>query len=136
MPDTRRPRTVVPETLRDLLTTDVLGHLTTKRADGSLAPSIVWVDFDGEHVLVSSPLGARKGRNVRADPHVALSVVDHQDPFRYLQVRGRVTAIRPDADLECIDRMSRRYRGTDYRDRRGEREVFEITIDHVRAAGG
>ncbi len=131
MPDT----TTVPETLRDLLTTDVLAHMTTKRPDGGLAPAIVWVDFDGEHVLVSTPIGARKAANVRHDPNVALSVVDHANPWRYLQIRGRVTDIRPDTNLETIDRLSRRYVGGDYRDRSREREVLVITIDNVRAAG-
>jgi PPOX class probable F420-dependent enzyme len=124
----------VPEGMRDLLTTDVLGHLATIRPDGSLAPAIVWVDLDGERILVSSPLGAVKGRNVRANPNVALSVVDHRDPFRYLLIRGRVTEIRPDERLAVIDRMSRRYRGHDYADREGEREVFVITPDNVATA--
>ena len=131
MAEPKLPKTVVPESMRDLLTTDVLGHLATVRRDGSLAPAIVWVDFDGEHVLVSSPLGAKKGENVRGNPNVALSVVDHQNAFRYLQIRGRVTEIRPDTNLETIDRTSRRYRGHDYADREGQREVFVITIDNV-----
>ena len=131
MTDAKLPKTVVPEAMRDLLTTDVLGHLATVRKDGSLAPAIVWVDFDGEHVLISSPVGALKGANVRANPNVALSVVDHQNQFRYLQIRGRVTEIRPDTNLETIDRTSRRYRGHDYADRDGAREVFVITIDNV-----
>ena len=131
MPDPKPLKNVVPEAMRDLLTTDVLGHLATVRKDGSLAPAIVWVDFDGEHVLISSPVGALKGANVRANPNVALSVVDHQNQFRYLQIRGRVTEIRPDTNLETIDRTSRRYRGHDYADRVGAREVFVITIDNV-----
>jgi len=126
----------VPETLADLLTTDVLGHLVTVRADDSLAPAIVWVDFDGEHVLFNSPIGSRKGRNVRANPSVAISVLDHRNPWRYLAIRGRVTGIRPDEELAHIDRMSRRYVGSEYRWRGRPREIFEVTIDHVSASEG
>jgi len=128
--------TEIPAELTDLLTTDVLGHLTTVRPDGGLAPAIVWVDFDGTHVIVDSPVGARKGANVRANPQVALSLVDHQNPFRYLQLRGRVTAIHPDDGLVQIDRMSQRYRGGPYPWREQPREIFEITVDHVRVSSG
>jgi PPOX class probable F420-dependent enzyme len=129
------PKKTVPESLRDLLTTNNLGHLTTVRPDGGLAPSIVWIDFDGEQVLVSTPVGSRKGVNCRANLHVAVSVVDRANPFRYLQIRGRITDIRPDAGLALIDRLALRYIGSEYRDRTGAREVLEIAIDHVRAAG-
>ncbi|HSL98056.1 MAG TPA: TIGR03618 family F420-dependent PPOX class oxidoreductase [Candidatus Deferrimicrobiaceae bacterium] len=126
----------VPDALVDLVTTDVLGHVVTLRPDGALAPAIVWVDHDGEHVLFNSPVGSRKGRNVRANPQVAVSVVDHRNPFRYLAIRGRVTSIRPDDGLEHIDRMSQRYTGRPYGWRGRPREIFEVTIDHVSASEG
>jgi PPOX class probable F420-dependent enzyme len=126
----------MPGGLADLLTTDVLGHLVTVRPDGSLAPAIVWIDFEGEHLLFNSPIGSRKGGNVRANPNVALSVVDHQNPWRYLAIRGRVTHIRPDDDLAHIDALSRRYVGREYRWRGRPREIFEVTVDHVAASEG
>jgi PPOX class probable F420-dependent enzyme len=128
--------TEIPAELTDLLTTDVLGHLVTVRPDRSLAPAIVWVDFDGAHVLFDSPIGSRKGANVRANPQVALSVVDHGNQFRFLQIRGRVTDIRPDEGLAEIDRMSQRYNGHPYTWRDRPREIFEITIDNVQASTG
>jgi PPOX class probable F420-dependent enzyme len=128
--------TEIPAELLDLLTTDALGHITTMRPDGSLAPAIVWVDFKDGHVLVDSPIGSRKGTNIRANPQVALSVVDHGNPWRFLQIRGHVTGIRPDENLAQIDRMSQRYTGQPYRWRDQPREIFEIRIDHVRASTG
>lgn len=126
----------VPGELTDLLTTDVLGHLVTVRPDGSLAPAIVWLDFDGERLRFSSPVGSRKGRNVRGNPNVAVSAVDHRNPFRYLAIRGRVTGIRPDEGLQLIDRLSQRYTGRPYGWRDQPREVFEVTVDHVAASTG
>ena len=123
----------IPPSHVDLLTTGIVGHLTTIRPDGALAPSIVWIDFDGEHILTSSPIDSAKSRHVRAHPNVALSVVDPTNVWRYLQVRGHVSAIRPDDGLVFIDAMARRYLGHDYSDRDELREVFEITVDHVRA---
>ena len=126
----------VPDTLLDLLTTDHIGHVATLRPDGALAPSMVWIDWDGRHILTSSPIGSRKGQHARQSAPIALSVVDHRNPFRYLQIRGHVTGIRPDEGLAFIDRMSERYLGRPYDDRTEVREIFEITIDHVRARGG
>lgn len=125
----------IPDSLLDLLTTDHIGHLATMRSDGALAPSMVWIDWDGEHILTSSPVGSRKGIHTRQSGRVALSVVDHHDPFRYLQIRGHVSAIRPDEGLAFIDRMSMRYLGRPYENRSEVREIFAIIVDHVRARG-
>ena len=126
----------IPDSLVDLVTTDVLGHLVTVRAEGALAAAIVWVDYDGERLLFNSQVGSRKGRNVRSNPHVAVSVVDHRNPFRYLAMRGRLTGIRPDEALEHIDRLAGRYTGRPYGLRSRPREIFEITLDHVGASEG
>lgn len=126
----------VPDDLVDLLTSDRLGHVAALRDDGSIAQYLMWIDWDGEHVLTSSPLGSRKGQNWRRDPRVTLSVVDRDDPWRFLIIRGRVTATRPDDDLAFIDKMSLRYTGSAYRRRDMAREVFEITPEHVTAARG
>jgi PPOX class probable F420-dependent enzyme len=129
------PKTI-PQDLADLLSSNVLAHVSAHRQDGSMAQYLMWVDFDGEHVLTSSPVGSRKGAHWRRDPHVTLSVVDRSDDWRYLVIRGRVVDIRPDDGLEFIDRMSQRYTGQPYRMREYPREVFVIEPDHVRASGG
>jgi len=126
----------IPEELVDLLTTNVLGHVSAHRRDGSIAQYLMWVDFDGEHVLTSSPVGSRKGANWQRDPHVTLSVVDRADDWRYLIIRGRVVKRRPDEGLAFIDRMSQRYTGQPYRWRSSPREVFLIEPDWVRASTG
>lgn len=126
----------VPEDLVDLLTSDRLGHVSAVRSDGSIATYLMWIDWDGDRLLTSSPVGSRKGRHWRRDPQVAVSVVDRDDPWRFVIVRGRVTDIRADDGLAFIDKMSLRYTGSPYMRRDAPREVFEITPDHVRAARG
>jgi PPOX class probable F420-dependent enzyme len=126
----------IPEDLADLLTTDVIGNVTAKRPDGSLATYLMWVDWDGEHVLTSSPVGSRKGAHWRRDPQVSVSVKDRDNDWRYLVIRGRVVDIRPDEGLAFIDRMSERYTGQPYRFRERPREVFFIQPDFVRASSG
>lgn len=126
----------VPDDLLDLLTTNHLGHVSSLRPDGAIATHLMWIDWDGEHVLTSSPLGSRKGRNWRANPQASVSVVDPADPWRFVIIRGQVTDIRPDQNLAFIDKMSQRYVGAAYFRRDFEREVFLITADHVRASRG
>ena len=129
------PSPTVPDDLVDLLTTDRIGHVAANRADGSIAMYLMWVDWDGEHVLTSSPMGSRKGDHWRRDPNVTLSVVALNDQWRYLIIRGRVTEIRPDENLEFINRMSQRYTGGPYV-RNSPREVFVITPDYIRPSRG
>jgi PPOX class probable F420-dependent enzyme len=126
----------IPQDLAYLLTSDRIGHVSSLRPDGSIATHLMWIDWDGDHVLTSSPVGSRKGQNWRHNPQVSVSVVDASDPWRYVIVRGRVTDIRPDEDLGFIDKMSLRYVGAPYFRRGSAREIFVITPDHVRASRG
>jgi len=126
----------IPSDVSDLLTGGVLAHVGALRPDGSIAQYLMWVDYDGEHVLTSSTLGSRKGAHWRRDPHVTLSVVDASDDWRYLVIRGRVIDMRPDEELAFIDRMSQRYTGLPYRFREASREIFVIEPEHVIASRG
>ena len=126
----------VPDELVDLVTTDRLAHVSSVGENGWLFNHIMWVDWDGEHLLVNSPVGSFKSRNWRLNPHAGISVVDPANRYRYLQASGRVTEIRPDVDLAQIERMSWRYDGSAYPVRDRERETFFITLDRVRGALG
>ncbi|HEX8941177.1 MAG TPA: pyridoxamine 5'-phosphate oxidase family protein [Candidatus Limnocylindrales bacterium] len=125
----------VPADHTDLLRTNVLAHVTLTGADGSLVTHVMWVDFDGEHVLTSSPTASFKSRALRRRPQVAISAVDPSDAWRRLSISGRVTDIRDDEGLAFINELSRRYTGRGY-PRKEPREIFVITPDRVRAYGG
>jgi len=94
----------------------------------------MWVDFDGEHILTSSPKASFKSRAFRQQPHVAVSVVDHADPRRRLSVSGRVAQILDNEGLAFINKLSQRYVGGPY-PRKAPREIFVITPDRVRVFG-
>lgn len=125
----------IPEELAYLLRTNVLAHVSLTEADGSLATHVMWVDYDSEHILTSSPTESYKSRALRGRPQVAVSVVDPANPWRRLSISGRVTEIRDDEGLAFINRLSERYVGTPY-PRTGPREIFVITPDRVRAFMG
>ena len=132
--DNERPK--LPDDLLYLLTTDHIGSVSGVRPDGSIATHLMWVDWDGKHVLTSSPTGSRKADNWRANPNVSVSVVDHYDDWRFVIVRGRVVDVYPDDNLAFIDKMSERYTGAPYRRRDHPREVFVIEPDYIRSGQG
>jgi PPOX class probable F420-dependent enzyme len=118
----------------DLFSEPALGHVSYANAAGQIITFPMWVDFDGTHLLASSPVGSRKGQAIRRRPQVAVSVVSTKTPWRWLSVSGRVVDIQPDEGLALIDRMSHKYLGRAY-DRRSPQEVFTIEVDRVSHSG-
>ena len=126
----------VPAELVDLLTGSTLGHVTVITPAGALMTHVMWVDYEDGRVLTSSRVGSAKGKALRADPRVSISVVDRANPWRWVTVSGRVVEIRPDTGLAFIDKMSRRYTGRDYMMRNMQREIFVIEPERVRSSSG
>jgi PPOX class probable F420-dependent enzyme len=124
----------LPEGQIDLFEEPALGHLSYLNDRGQIVTFPIWIDYDGARILASSPVGSRKGAALRARPQVAVSIVSTRNPFHWLSVSGRVTEFTPDHDLAFIDKMSRKYLGSDY-ERRTPREVFSIEIDRVSDSG-
>src|SRR3990172_5359274 len=86
-----------------------LGIFVTLMKDGSPQATMVWVDHDGEHVLINTPLGSQKDRNLKRDRRVALCVVDRNQAQRYVQIRGRVAEIASDDEAwEHINKLSQK----------------------------
>lgn len=128
----------IPEAFLDLFTKPVLAHLATLMPNGSPQVTPVWIDFDGEHILVNTAEGRQKDRNLAARPAVALSMVDPDDQFRYLEVRGRVVERTRDGAIEHVDRLAQRYLGVERYPRHGQtapRIILKIALDHVVAQG-
>ena len=124
----------IPDTVRDLFDEPALGHVSYTNDAGQIVTFPMWVDFDGEHVLASSPVGSRKGRAIRERPQVAVSIVSTKTPWRWLSLSGRVVGIEPDEGLAFIDRMSHKYLGQPYQ-RRTPREVFTIELERLANSG-
>jgi hypothetical protein len=96
----------------------------------STRTSAAALDFDGERILVSSPVGSRKGQSLRERGQLAVSIVSNNNGWHWVSVSGRIVHFQPDHNLEFIDRMSQKYVGTGY-ERRTPREIFTIAIDRV-----
>ncbi len=101
----------IPASHSDLLVGPYHAILTTVMPDGSPQSSVVWVDFDGEYVIISTTRERQKGRNMQANPQVALLVMDPQDQARWLALRGQVVEISEQDAEEKLDDLARRYTG-------------------------
>lgn len=65
--------------------------LATINPDGGPQTSAMWVGRDGDEVLLSTVAGRRKHRNLERDPRASVTVLDSQDPYNYVELRGRAT---------------------------------------------
>lgn len=89
--------------------------LTTLRPDGQPVAQPMWVDSDGEHILINTEVHRRKFRNVEHDPRVVVTIWERGNPYHYSEVRGRVTdVIRGDRARRHIDELSELYDGQPY----------------------
>jgi PPOX class probable F420-dependent enzyme len=109
-------------------------HLATLMPDGSPQNAPVWVDLDGDRILICTGDGSLKARNTKRDPRVAISIVAYDNPYVEAQIRGRVVERRPDADFAVMDPVSRKYTGKPFpmRDNPAQRLVLVIEADRVR----
>jgi PPOX class probable F420-dependent enzyme len=101
----------IPENYLDLFKKPAFGNLGTVMKDGSPQVTPIWVDYDGKYVRFNSALGRVKDKNVRRDPRVSISVVDPENPYRYVEVRGRVVEITQHGADEHINSLSQKYLG-------------------------
>jgi PPOX class probable F420-dependent enzyme len=117
--------TLSPE-IKHLIDRANFAHLATLMSDGSPQSVPVWVGREGEHLVVCTGENSLKGKNTRRDPRVALSIVDFDNPYEEVQLRGRVMERRPDPDLKTMDPISHKYTGKPFPFRNSEARVALI----------
>jgi PPOX class probable F420-dependent enzyme len=128
----------IPEKYADLFQKRAFASLSTLLPGGVPQVTPVWVDFDGQHVLVNSAKGRVKDRNMRRDPRVSLAIIDPDNPYRYLEVRGRVVDVTEQGASQHIDKMAKKYLGKDKYPfaQAGEvRVLYKIEPENVHGSG-
>jgi PPOX class probable F420-dependent enzyme len=128
----------IPEKYLDLFKKPAFGNLATLMPDGSPQVTPVWVDFDGKYVRFNSALGRVKDRNIRRDSRVAVSIFDPENPYRHLDIRGRVVEITQNGADEHINSLSKKYLGKDvypYRQPGEVRVMYKIEPQKVSTMG-
>ncbi len=131
---TSKNKTRVPESHAYLLRSRTLAHVATLGPHGEPQNNPVWFGWDGEYVKFSQTKTRQKYKNLNRDPRLALSIVDPENPLRYLEIRGVVDRIEEDPDLEFINSMSEKYLGIEkYPNHRpgDERVVVFVRPEHT-----
>lgn len=128
----------IPSDAKHLLTGKNFAHLATLMDDGSPQVSPVWVDLDGEQVVINTAEGRLKPRNARRDPRVAISVTNAENQYESLLVRGRVVDVTDEGADENINALAKRYLDADeypFRQPGEERVILRIEPEKVSYTG-
>jgi PPOX class probable F420-dependent enzyme len=129
----------IPDAYLDLLTQKkAFADLATLMPDGTPQVTPVWFDYTGGVIRVNSAKGRTKVRNMKEGAPVALSIVDPENPYRYLQVRGKVTRVIEEGASAHIDSLAKKYLDKDkypWSKPDDVRVTFEITPGAVQAMG-
>ena len=128
----------IPEEFKDLFTKKAFAHLATLMPDGSPQVTPVWCDYDGTYILVNSAKGRVKDKNMRRNKKVGITIVDPENPYRHLAMRGEVAEITEQGADSHIDKLAKKYMGKDKYPLRqpGEvRVIYKIRPDRVTTMG-
>ena len=119
--------------IKQLIDAPNFAHLATLMPDGSPQSVPVWIGRDGDRIVICTGETSLKAKNTRRDPRIALSILDFDDPYREVQIRGRVVEWRPDPELKIIDPISEKYTGKPFPFRGPEgRLALVIEVDKAR----
>jgi len=121
----------IPEKMQDLFTDEkkAFVYLATIMPDGAPQVTPIWFNTDGEYILINSARGRIKDKNMRARSTVALCIADPTDPYRYLQIRGKVVEIKTEGADAHIDALAFKYMGKEkypYRKPDEQRVTYKI----------
>jgi len=114
-------------------------HVATLRRDGSVQSAPVWVDVQDGRPVLNTAEGRAWPRNLERDPRVTLTVQNMENPYEYVEIRGRVAERTHDGADEHIDAMAKKYLGKDeypFRQPGEERVIIRVQPEAVHVMGG
>lgn len=132
------PADVIPDSHRDILDKPGFAHLATLGPDGEPQSHPVWYDFNDGRLKFSTTKARQKYRNVERDARVSATILDQDNPYRYLEIRGRVVELEDDPEKKFIDYLAGRYLGEDEypnKDPNAERVIVHIEPEHTATMG-
>ena len=127
----------IPDQYLDLMgQKKAFANLATVRPDGSPQVTPVWFDYHNGIIRVNTAKGRVKARNMKLGSPVALAILDPENPYRHIQVRGRVARITEQGADAHIDRLAKKYLGQDKYPHRQPGEVrLTVEIEPTSASG-
>lgn len=117
-----------------LLTAKNLAFVATLMKDGSPQITPTWIDFDGKVILINTAEGRIKHKNVSRDPRISVCVVDHDNPYNVVTIRGKVIEQASKGADEHIDKLAKRYLGVDkypFRSPEEKRVLLRVLPENV-----
>jgi PPOX class probable F420-dependent enzyme len=130
---------IIPQNFSDLLSREkrAFADLALVLSDGTPQVTPVWFDWNGEHIIINTARGRVKDKVLHRKPVVALMIADPSNPYRYIQIKGRVTVETEEGAYELICDLQEKYHGNrDYPRRPGEvRVTYKIVPEKVQARG-
>jgi len=129
---------LIPDEYIDLVKGKNLGHLATKNSDGTLQISPVWVDYNdiSGNLMINSAIGRRKVKNMKITAPVAISIVDSDNPGRYLSIEGVVDEHIIDGAEEHLHKLNKRYTSTDTFEIASSKQRIIIVIKPIKILTG
>jgi PPOX class probable F420-dependent enzyme len=130
---------IIPQNFSDLLSREkrAFADLALVLSDGTPQVTPIWFDWNGEHIIINTARGRVKDKVLHRKPVVALMIADPSNPYRYIQIKGRVTVETEEGAFELICDLQEKYHGNrDYPRRPGEvRVTYKIVPEKVQARG-
>ncbi len=128
----------IPESFRDLFDRKVFAALATVMPSGQPQVTPVWVSLEGDQVWVNTARGRQKDRNLHRDGRATLCLFDPDNPYRWIEVRGRVVEETEEGGVDHINALSNKYNGQPdyYANQPGLRQretrvIYKIQPEHV-----
>ena len=124
---------------RELLEQPNFVAVATNREGGSPDVKVVWADVEDDHVVLNSAEGRKWPERLRKDPRVTVTVVNHENPYEYAVIRGRLAEDTHEGADENIDKLAKKYLDKDtypFRQEGEQRVIFRIAPEHVSVHGG
>ena len=128
----------IPEKYKDIVHKRTFAMFGTIMPNGQPQVTPVWVDAEDGRILINTAKGRQKHKNVQRDPRVAVTLVDPDNPYRYVEVRGRVAEMTEKGADTHIDKMAKKYLGKDkypFAQPGEQRILLKIEPEHVHGMG-
>jgi PPOX class probable F420-dependent enzyme len=111
-------------------------HVATYFPNGTVQVTPVWVDRDGDSVRINSAEGRAKVVNLREDPRITVEINNHDNPYEYVEVRGRAVELKHEGADDHIDALAKKYLNADsYPYRRDDEQRVTIVIEADKVLG-
>jgi PPOX class probable F420-dependent enzyme len=109
--------------------------VSTLNEDGTIHSAVAWVSAENGSIAVNSAMGRKWPSNLDRDPRITVTVVDQENPYEYVEIRGRAEARRGDEADKHIDQLAKKYMDADsypFRQEGEERIKYQVTPERVR----